>query len=127
MKRFGILLFSVVALMSCTTAQEKEKGGDVINKVVAAAEFKDMITDDVQLIDVRTPEEYNGGKIAHAENINFYDSNFKSQMAKLDKNKRTMVYCAAGGRSGKAAKMLKDMGFKEVYDLKDGYGNWPYK
>ena len=126
MKKFAIVLFSAMALISCTT-EAQEKDSDVINKVVAAAEFKKLITDDAQLIDVRTPEEYNKGKIANAENIDFYESNFKSEMAKLDKNKRTLVYCHSGGRSGKAAKMLKDMGFKEVYDLKAGYSGWPYK
>lgn len=125
MKRFGILLFSVIALMSCTTAQEK--GADVINKVVPAAEFKKLISDDVQLIDVRTADEYSKGKIGNAKNIDFYGANFKNEMAKLDKNKRTLVYCHSGGRSGKTASMLKSMGFKEVYDLKGGYSGWPYK
>ncbi|VAV83833.1 hypothetical protein MNBD_BACTEROID02-1730, partial [hydrothermal vent metagenome] len=34
------------------------------------------------------------------------------------------LYCRSGGRSRKAAKILAEMGFKEIYDLKGGYMAW---
>ena len=95
------------------------------SKVLTQEEFKTQIKGkEVQLIDVRTPDEYKSGHIDHAVNINYFDSDFKKQVEKLDKNKPVYVYCQAGGRSAKAAKILVDLGFKKVFDLSGGYGNW---
>lgn len=137
MNRIAFILLTFITLASCSEAQQTTNTGTEdgnatatqsgIKKVVPAAEFKAMLGDDIQLIDVRTPGEVNGGKIENAQNIDFNGANFKAELEKLDKNKKTLVYCAAGGRSGKAAQIMQDMGFKEVYDLQGGYGNWPYK
>jgi len=97
-------------------------------KRVSAEEFKtqlEALGDNVNLVDVRTPEEFAQGAIDGAININFRDSNFEAQMDKLDKEKPIMVYCQAGGRSGKATKKLEKLGFKTIYDLSVGYGGWP--
>ena len=97
-----------------------------IFKVVSAAEFKKLMTKKgVQLIDVRTPQEYSNGKIGNAKNIDFYSSSFKTDINKLDKSKPVLVYCHSGNRSGQAVNMMKSMGFTEVYDLKGGWSNWP--
>ena len=77
-----------------------------------------------QLVDVRTPEEYAEGHIKGARLMNIYDNNFADQLGKLDKAKPVMVYCAAGGRSGSAAKKLSKMGFTKVFDLAGGMGAW---
>ncbi len=77
-------------------------------------------TKDAQLLDVRTPQEWQAGKIASSNCMNFNDTDFKQQIEKLDKNKPIFVYCAAGGRSGKAAPMLQAAGFKYVYNLTGG-------
>ncbi|MDX2361316.1 MAG: rhodanese-like domain-containing protein [Crocinitomicaceae bacterium] len=126
MKQIFILFVAFVALASCSEAQVSEGGEAVVNKVVSAAEFKDMVSDDVQVIDVRTAEEYAAGFIGNATNIDYYGANFEDELKKLDMNKTTLVYCAAGGRSGKAAWLMKELGFTEVYDLQGGYGKWPY-
>jgi rhodanese-related sulfurtransferase len=97
-----------------------------IFKVVSSKEFKTLMSKKAaQLIDVRTPKEYNDGHIGAAKNIDFYGSTFKTQMEKLDRNKPVLLYCHSGGRSGQALTMLKSMGFKEVYDLKGGWSSWP--
>ena len=77
-------------------------------------------TKDAQLLDVRTPQEWEVGRIASSNCNNFNDANFKQNLAKLDKNKPVFVYCAAGGRSGKAAPILQEAGFKYVYNLSGG-------
>lgn len=97
-----------------------------IFKVVSSKDFKTLMSKKgAQLVDVRTPKEYNDGHIGAAKNIDFYGSTFKSQMEKLDRNKPVLLYCHSGGRSGQALTMLKSMGFKEVYDLKGGWSSWP--
>lgn len=82
---------------------------------------------DVQLIDVRTPDEYKAGHISNAKNINFYAADFKDQMEKLDKSKAIAVYCGVGGRSGKASTILTQLGFKTIYDLQGGMSAWKAK
>jgi rhodanese-related sulfurtransferase len=76
---------------------------------------------------VRTPGEVAEGAIDGAVNIDFNGDDFESEISKLDKDTPVYVYCHGGGRSGNAMNMMKDLGFSEVYNLVDGYGNWPYK
>ena len=77
-----------------------------------------------KLIDVRTPEEFQQGAIDGAINIDFNGTDFEKQLSQLDKNQPTLIYCQAGGRSGKALKKMRSMGFQEVYELKSGYRSW---
>ena len=83
-----------------------------------------MKNEEVQLIDVGTPEEYSVGFIENAKNINFYSSTFSSDVETLDKQKPIIVYCKMGGRSAKSAKKLQEAGFIEIYDLGGGITNW---
>jgi phage shock protein E len=77
-------------------------------------------TKNAQLLDVRTSQEWEAGKIASSSCINVNDAAFKQQIEKLDKNKPVFVYCAAGGRSSKAAPILQQAGFKHIYNLTGG-------
>ena len=77
-----------------------------------------------QVVDVRTPQEWNEGIIKGALKANFYDDDFKTKLEKLDKEKPVAVYCKVGGRSGQAMSMMQEMGFKEVYNLKGGMDAW---
>lgn len=89
-------------------------------------EFEHLLQQDnnVQLVDVRTPEEFQGGHIFHAQNLNFYDADFEQKIAKLDKTKPVAVYCAKGGRSASAAEKLQQAGFPKVFDLAGGMSAW---
>jgi rhodanese-related sulfurtransferase len=76
-------------------------------------------------LDVRTPEEYSAGYIGQAINYNVLDSlNFVKTISSLDKNKKYLLYCKSGRRSGKALLMMKNMGFRKVYHLRGGVTNW---
>ena len=80
---------------------------------------------DVQLIDVRTAEEYEADHIGNAVNFNIIDrKTFVDQIKDLDKEKPVYVYCKIGGRSNRAAKLLKEKGFLEIYDYSGGYNDW---
>lgn len=78
----------------------------------------------VQLIDVRTPAEFNGGHIKGAKNIDFFSGKFNVEFNKLNKDKAVYVYCRSGSRSRQTSKKLEAMGFTEIYDLKGGILNY---
>ena len=80
---------------------------------------------DVQILDVRTAEEYETGHIPNAmlANIND-DKEFNHRIEALDKNHPVYVYCLAGSRSSKAASILKEKGFKKVVELDGGINAW---
>jgi rhodanese-related sulfurtransferase len=121
MKRnlFILILFAVVvSFANC-------QGQDGVQKLsVADYEKKLNETSNEIIVDVRTPEEYQSGHLVNATLINYYDSDFKEQISKLDKSKPVYVYCKAGVRSAKAANILRESGFKEVYDLQGGFDAW---
>ncbi|HMR15026.1 MAG TPA: rhodanese-like domain-containing protein, partial [Mariniflexile sp.] len=81
----------------------------------------------VQLVDVRTPEEYNEAHIENAINIDVNGNNFTNEIAKLDKSKPVYIYCRSGGRSANAANIMQQEGFKTVNDLDGGFLNWQSK
>ena len=77
----------------------------------------------ITLLDVRTPQENQRQRIAGAINFNVADANFESKIQTLDTLKPVYVYCLSGGRSSKAAKKLKRIGFT-VFNLKGGISAW---
>jgi len=110
-------LIPLLLFIACV--QEKPK-----ITLIKKKEFQEMMAQDVQLIDVRTPEEYVGGFIGTAININYNAPDFKRQISKLDRDKPVLIYCAAGGRSAKASKVFDSLGFNTIYDIKGGYRSW---
>ena len=85
---------------------------------------KQVAEGDVQLVDVRTPKEFEQGHIKGAENIDFKSDGFLKQFQKFDKEKPLYIYCRSGNRSGKAARELSEMGFKSIINLKGGFLSW---
>ncbi|GCC51538.1 rhodanese-like domain-containing protein [Chryseotalea sanaruensis] len=81
-------------------------------------------TNTYNLVDIRTPDEYKQGHLDKAVMIDYYSSDFKNELNKLDKSKPLFYYCASGGRSGKTIPILQELGFKEVYELKVGFNGW---
>lgn len=95
-------------------------------KTVEVAAFAKEIktTPKPQILDVRTPEEFAGGHIDNATNIDWQGENFVKSIEKLDKNKPVYVYCRSGKRSLKASEKLEELGFKKIYNLDGGYLKW---
>ena len=93
---------------------------------ITAEQFEILMAElsDEQILDVRTPEETQGGVIPGAVTIDFFADDFQSQLATLDKTKPVLVYCAAGGRSSQTIDVLKEAGFTQTYNLLDGFRGW---
>jgi rhodanese-related sulfurtransferase len=77
-----------------------------------------------QFIDVRTPQEYVGGHIANAININFNAPDFKKNIGALDKNVKFIVYCQTGVRSAAASKVMAELGFNSIDNMLGGFSAW---
>ena len=92
------------------------------NQIVSSKLVELMAKEDIQILDVRTEKEFKDGAIEGAVNIDFWDPDFERKvLSRLNKRRTTVVYCAAGGRSEMAYKLLAKKGFKTLYDLKGGY------
>ena len=125
LKNLPISLFVIVVLLfSCkNNSQTSDKNTSV--DVISTTAFKAKVAGtDVQLVDVRTPEEFSEGHLKNSKNIDFKNDNFMAQMEKLDKSKPLYLYCRSGNRSGKASAKLKEAGFTEIYDMKGGFLAW---
>jgi rhodanese-related sulfurtransferase len=107
----------LTTLCACQSHSQSRLGPDAFQAALAADST-------AQLVDVRTPDEFNGGHLAGAFNINYNSPDFAEKIEKLDKNRPVMVYCAVGGRSAKAAAQLEKMGFRDVKDLEGGINAW---
>ncbi|EOZ93201.1 hypothetical protein A33Q_3791 [Indibacter alkaliphilus LW1] len=87
--------------------------------------FQKLITEgNGILLDVRTEEEITNGVILEPKKIDFSSADFSEQLDRLPKDSEIYVYCAVGGRSGKTAELLKEKGFKKIYNLRGGYEEW---
>ncbi|MEQ8473785.1 MAG: rhodanese-like domain-containing protein [Marinoscillum sp.] len=116
MKYLWILLVAI----SCGRATQAQEYKTITNDELVGL----LSNEDLQLIDVRTPEEVAVGVIEGAKHIDIYDPEFVSKIDQLDKSRPVAVYCAAGGRSAKASDQFKKLGFMQVYDLSGGYRGW---
>lgn len=94
------------------------------NTVDVATLQAELARGGVQLVDVRTPQEWSNGHIQGALHIDWFSDDFKERIGELDKARPVRLYCAAGGRSEDARIMLHEMGFKEVRDLDGGMSAW---
>lgn len=133
--RHTLITLSLIACLSCNSSSQQTEGGDskevatpaqVTLKKVNTAELKALMADEsIQLVDVRTPGETSAGHIEGAMiGMDFMTGEFEQNLSKLDTSRPVVVYCARGGRSAKAAAILKEKGFKTVYDYTDGYTGW---
>ncbi len=78
----------------------------------------------VQLLDVRTTEEFDGGYIKGATNIDVNAKDFEKQIKFFDTNKPIYVYCLSGGRSANASSILAKNNFKQIYNVTGGIMKW---
>lgn len=117
--RFILILALIVAAYGCQNCDQQHAVLDV-----HAYESMLTTTEGVQLIDVRTPEEFNAGHLLNARMIDWNSPDFDAQASRLDKQKPLMLYCAVGGRSAQAAARLKSMGFQQITDMKGGFNAW---
>lgn len=117
-----VLLISLCALSCIDKTVETADA-----KLITAQELNDILElEDAQVVDVRTPKEFNEIHIESAQNIDFRSPTFDEDITKLDKSKPVILYCKSGQRSAKCAAKLKNAGFEKVYELEGGISKWKH-
>lgn len=113
------LFLATILFFTACNSQAKDQ-------VLSPTEFSQQIktTENAAILDVRTPEEFAGGYINNATNIDYNGRGFADEISKLDKDKTYYVYCLSGKRSESAASYMRNNGFKNVINLEGGILAW---
>lgn len=109
------LMKRIVKLFKQTrnSADIKEITSDSLRKLIKE-------NPNIQIVDIRSPQEYQENRIRGAINIPLYDLKQNASKLLQDKNKIIILYCQYGERSKKAYKVLEEMGYTNIYSLKGG-------
>lgn len=86
---------------------------------ISAKEFKEKLESNAGIVvDVRTLEEYEAGHLKIVDlQYNWNGGEFHDAVEEMDKNKTYYLYCRSGNRSGHAARLMKEKGFENVYNV----------
>jgi len=122
----GFFIAIIHLTVGCSETKKSTEGtsSDVTHKVLELETYLSQLKAETRphhFVDVRTPGEVADGTIEGATNIDYKADDFTDKIKALDTDKPMYLFCRSGNRSGKAAKILIDAGYKEIYDLKGGY------
>lgn len=81
-------------------------------------DFASVVDSDTQFVDVRTVEEVADGTLPGAVNVPLDE--LSARVGDLDPQRRVVLLCRSGNRSGQAAEFLDAAGFVDVYNLEGG-------
>jgi rhodanese-related sulfurtransferase len=120
MRALIILSFSIL-VMACSTNESNSQTG-----VLSTSAFQQKLSlPNIQVLDVRTAEEYQSGHLKNVLQADWLDkAQFEDRIQYLNKNIPTLIYCASGVRSEQAMKAMAAKGFKEVYNMSGGMSAW---
>ncbi len=98
-------------------------------KDIGPDEFKEGLekNPNAELIDVRTPDEYEDAHLKGARLMNIMSPDFTEKVEQLPKDKAYYIYCRSGSRSASACQYMAGRGFGELYNLQGGIMFWPYE
>src|SRR6188768_1084204 len=111
-----LLVVLSLAIAACSNSGQNVNSMEANIEQLDVAAFTSHLADSTEkvLLDVRTPEEFAGGNIEGAINIDFKGPDFEQKIGELDKTKTYLVYCLSGIRSKKAADRMSELGFESL-------------
>ena len=116
-KSLFILMLSILGFMGCTA----QNGSSIDSKEAYGLIKADS---NIAILDVRTAKEFADGHVAGAVNIDVNQVDFAQKIDQLDRSKTYIVYCRSGRRSSKAVGIMATKGFKNLYNVSDGFVGW---
>ncbi len=119
--KLSTLFFVSIFAIACSSNNSNSQTG-----VLSTGVFQQKLSQhNIQILDVRTAEEYQAGHLKNALQANWLDkAQFADRIQHLNKAIPVLVYCASGVRSGQAMKAMAQEGFKEVYNMEGGMSAW---
>ena len=117
----AVLLVIPAILVGCTTAEETVTGSFTD---VTAAEAKDLIDNNPDLIVIDVSPHYNNGHLPGAVHYYLGDGSLDAAIPMLDKNATYLVYCHVDSVAISGAEALIDAGITDVYRLEGNYAAW---
>ena len=129
---FAALATSLALLSGCTLSKTKADtaedmtGKAAYQKISAEDAYEMMVSQEVVIVDVRTPEEYDGGHIPNAILVPNESIGDDMPEALPDKEATLLIYCRSGRRSKEASEKLLKLGYKSIYEF-GGVIDWPYE
>jgi phage shock protein E len=111
-------MLSILGFMGCTA-----QNGSSIDSKEAYGLIKKADAN-IAILDVRTAKEFADGHVAGAVNIDVNQTDFAQKIDELDRSKTYIVYCRLGIRSRKAVGIMSAKGFKNLYNVSDGFAGW---
>ena len=125
--RLSALVAAIVSVLALVATGCGDGTGAAASSVtlLAPTEAQALIeSGEVEVIDVRTPQEYSEGHIEGATLVDFYEPDFADRIAELDRGDEYVVYCRSGNRSSQATALMADVGFADVNDVDGGIVAW---
>ena len=119
-----LFVLTLSSIVGCSSNNGESGYGDIDStKALTLVEENEKTL----VIDVRGADAYAEGHLANAINIPFDE--FEDKVADLEgyKDQTIILICNTGNKSGKAAKMLVEKGFTNVYNAEDGMDEFDYK
>jgi rhodanese-related sulfurtransferase len=130
----SVMILPLLTVSACKASDTdktsvKESAMKQVIKSISPSDAYKLMEDEssnppLVILDIRTMGEYQQAHIKDSVLIDYYQSSFRDEVNKLDRNSRYIVYCATAGRSGSAMRLFKQMGFSEVYNLSGGISLW---
>ena len=93
---------------------------------ISQEKAKEMMKDDILILDVRTKEEYDEGHIPNAVLMPHSDIEMFADTVIDELDTPVLIYCRSGRKSSIATEILIDMGYENVYDF-GGILSWKYE
>ena len=91
---------------------------------ITMQELEELRRKGITVIDVRSTQEFQEGHIDGAISIPEYELENRARNELIDLEKPIIVYCSTGHRSKRAQNLLEQMGYREVYNLENGWKNY---
>jgi rhodanese-related sulfurtransferase len=122
-----ILALTIAAALVVTACGGTDTVAEPRIETVDAVRFAEIIDEapnDLVILDLRTPDEFNAARIRGAVNIDYYETSFLNNLDALDKSVTYAIYCHSGDRSDDARGIMEGLGFTNVSVLSNGVITW---